>query len=72
MKHLRENHRELWDWIIKLENEPEIINAHWNNLIKRKMSENEEMFFWEDAQMSIFDFPECVPESMKSTKGTNE
>ena len=72
LKSLRENHRDLWDWLIKLENEPDVINTNWNNLLKRKITENEELFFWEDAQVSIFDFPECIPDSMKNQERRND
>lgn len=41
---------------MNLEKEPNIVGKIWNILIKRSMADNEEMFFWEEAQMDIFDF----------------
>lgn len=41
---------------MNLEKEPNIVGKIWNTLIKRSMADNEEMFFWEEAQMDIFDF----------------
>lgn len=56
LKHLRTFHRDLWDKLLNLEKEPNIVGKIWNTLIKRSMADNEEMFFWEEAQMDIFDF----------------
>lgn len=38
-----------------MEREPDLIGAKWNSLTGRSMADNEEMFYWEDAQMTIFD-----------------
>lgn len=56
LKHLRTNHRELWDKLLKLEERDDLIGNIWNTLSKKSMHDNENMFIWEDAQMSIFDF----------------
>lgn len=65
LKHLRKYHRELWNKLLELEDRTDLIGNIWNTLTKKSMHDNEDMFFWEEAQMSIFDFPECVPENMK-------
>ncbi len=56
LRNLRENHRELWDELLKLENEKDIVGYIWNTLSKTSIHEIEERFFWEDAQMEIFDY----------------
>ena len=56
LKHLRTFHRNLWDRLLALEKEPDIVGNMWNTLIKRRMADNEEMFMWEEAQMDIFDY----------------
>lgn len=56
LKHLRTHHRELWDRLLNLEKEPDLNGEIWNTLTGRSMAANEEMFYWEDAQMTIFDF----------------
>lgn len=56
LKHLRTFHRNLWDRLLALEKEPDIIGDVWNTLTRRSMADNEELFLWEDAQMNIFDF----------------
>ena len=65
LKHLRKYHRNLWDKLLELEKRTDLIGNIWNTLTKTSMHDNEDMFFWEEAQMSIFDFPECVPDCMK-------
>lgn len=56
LKHLRDNHPELWGRLLALEDEPDIIGNIWNTLSGQSMKRNEEMLFWEDQQMTIFDF----------------
>ena len=56
LKHLRTCHRHLWDRLLGLEDEEDLIGDIWNTLTGRSMKDNEEMFFWEEAQMDIFDF----------------
>ena len=58
MKHLRTHHRDLWDKLLELENEPDLIGNMWNMLTKTRIHDKEEQFFWEEQQMSIFDFVE--------------
>ena len=54
--HLRSKHPELWEKLLKLENIPNLIVKRWNNLEKIRIHDWEERFYWEDRQMSIFDF----------------
>lgn len=58
MKHLRTNHRVLWDKLLELENEPNLIGNKWNILTNTSIRDWEERFYWEEQQMSIFDFME--------------
>lgn len=58
LKHLRTNHRNLWDKLLKLENEPNLIVSKWNNLTNTSIHDWEERFYWEEQQMTIFDFME--------------
>lgn len=39
-----------------MEQEPDLVGHMWNTLQQRSMADNEELFFWEEAQMDIFDF----------------
>lgn len=58
LRHLRNCHRDLWDKLLALENEPNTIGNMWNTLTKTRIHDKEEQFFWEKQQMSIFDFME--------------
>ena len=58
LKHLRTNHPDLWQKLLNLENEPDLIGNMWNTLTKTSIHDWEERFFWEEQQMSIFDFME--------------
>ena len=55
LKHLRTYHRDLWNTLLELEKQENIVGDKWNILTGRTMANNEEMFYWEDAQMTIFD-----------------
>lgn len=56
LRHLRNNHPELWNKLLALENEENLVGDMWNTLTKTRIHDIEEKFYWEDAQMSIFDF----------------
>lgn len=56
LRHLRNCHRDLWDKLLKLENEPNLIGNIWNTLTKTSIHDKEKQFYWEDQQMTIFDF----------------
>ena len=55
LKHLRTYHRDLWQKLLELENEPDLIGNMWNSLTKTRIHDWEERFYWEDRQMNIFD-----------------
>lgn len=56
LRHLRDYHPELWEKLIELENEPNLIGNMWNTLKKTAIKKKAEQFFWEGQQMSIEDF----------------
>lgn len=58
LKHLRTNHRNLWNKLLELENEPNLIVDKWNTLTNTSIHDWEERFYWEEQQMTIFDFME--------------
>lgn len=55
LKHLRNNHRDLWDKLLELEEMPNLIGNKWNTLTQTSIHEIEERFLWESRQMTIFD-----------------
>ena len=68
MKHLRTRHRDLWNKLLDLEDDPDLIGNMWNTLTKTRIHDWEERFCWEDRQMNIFDFMDeskTIPESKK-------
>ena len=58
LKHLRTYHSDLWNKLLELENEPDLIGNMWNTLTHTRIHDWEERFYWEERQMSIFDFME--------------
>ena len=58
LRNLRINHRQLWNKLLELENEPDLIGNKWNILTGVSIHDKEERFFWEEQQMNIFDFIE--------------
>ena len=56
LKHLRTHHRDLWDKLLELENETDLIGNMWNKLTKTRIHDWEERFYWEERQMHIFDY----------------
>ncbi len=58
LRHLRSNHRNLWDKMLELENTHNLIGNKWNSLTQTSIHDKEEQFFWEDAQVTIFDYLE--------------
>ena len=56
LKHLRTNHPDLWNKLLELENEPDLIGNMWNTLTKTRIHDWEERFYWEERQMNIFDY----------------
>lgn len=55
LRHLRNNHRELWNKLLELEKIPGLIGKQWNGLTKTSIMDKEEQFMWEDRQVDIFD-----------------
>lgn len=60
LKHLRTNHRDLWDKLLALENERDLIGYKWNTLTNTSLQEWEERFYWEEQQISMWDYMEEV------------
>lgn len=56
LRYLRNNHRDLWDKLLELENIPNLIGNKWNTLTQTSIHDKEEQFMWEDRQMNIFDY----------------
>ena len=56
LRHLRNNHKDLWNKLLKLEEMPNLIGDKWNTLTRTSIHDKEEQFFWEDQQITIFDF----------------
>lgn len=56
LKHLRTNHRDLWQKLLDLEKEPDLIGRIWNTRTGQSVAGLEELFRWEESQMTIFDF----------------
>ena len=56
LKHLRTHHPDLWNKLLELENESDLIGNMWNVLTKTRIHDWEERFYWEERQMHIFDF----------------
>lgn len=56
LKHLRNNHNELWQELLRLEEIPDKIGDIWNTAHKVSIHEIEERLFWENAQMTVFDY----------------
>lgn len=55
LRHLRKNHRELWNKLLELEEEPNLIGNMWNTLTKICIHDLDENFYWEEQQMNLFD-----------------
>ena len=59
LRHLRDNHREYWNTLLRLEEMQNLIGYKWNTLKQVSIHDKEEQFYWEDfwseRQMTIFD-----------------
>lgn len=55
---MRKNHNELWKKLLRLEEMPNLIGYKWNTLTNTSIHDKEEQFFWEEQQMTIFDYLE--------------
>ena len=58
LKHLRTNHPDLWQKLLNLENETDLIGNMWNVLTKTRIHDWEERFYWEDRQINLLDYLE--------------
>lgn len=56
LRHLRNNHPNLWNNLLQLENEQNLIGNIWNILQQKSIHDKDEQFRLEEAQMTIFDF----------------
>ncbi len=56
LRHLRTEHRDLWDRLLRLEERNDLIGNIFNTLNKKSIHDYENMFFWEDNQLTIFDY----------------
>ena len=55
LRHLRTNHRELWDRLLELETRPNLIGDMWNTLTKTRINDIEQGFLFEESQMTLFE-----------------
>ena len=60
LRHLRKNHRDLWDRLLELENTPNLTGNKWNTLTQTGIHDKEEQFMWEERQITIFDCLETM------------
>ena len=56
LRHLRSNHRELWEKLLELEKVPNKIGNVWNTLTQTSLHEWELFFLMEERQTNIFDY----------------
>lgn len=56
LRHLRKNHRDLWNRLLELEKEPNLMGYKWNVLTQTSIRDKDEQFHWEEMQMTIFDY----------------
>lgn len=55
LKYLRENHRDLWNKLLELEEMPNLIGNIWNTLTKTSLHDMDKRFLIEDSQLTIFE-----------------
>lgn len=58
LRHLYDNQKDLWKYLLELEDVPNKVGSIWNTLSKTSIHDKDEQFRLEDAQMTIFDFLE--------------
>lgn len=68
MRHLRNNHRDLWDKLLELENTPNLIGNKWNTLAQTSIHDKEEQFMWEDRQITVYDIDDFIKEANQNGK----
>lgn len=55
LKYLREEHRDLWNKLLELEEIPNLIGNMWNTLSKTSLHDMDKRFRIEDSHMTIFE-----------------
>lgn len=60
LRYLRNNHRDLWNKLLKLEETPGLIGSIWNNLKQTSIHDKENKFLWEDSQITISDYLKTI------------
>lgn len=58
LRHLRKNHREYWNTLLRLEEMPNLIGDKWNTLKQVSIHDKEEQFYWQEQQITTFDLLE--------------
>ena len=56
LRNLRDNHNGLWQILLELEDEPNLVGDVWNTRSRISIHDKEVQFQYEDAQITIFDF----------------
>ena len=56
LRHIYENHINLWNRLLDMEEQPNLVGNMWNTLTKTRIHDKDEQFRLEDAQTTIFDF----------------
>lgn len=56
LRYLRNNHKGLWAKLFELENMQNLIGNKWNTLTNTSIHDKEEQFYWEEQQITIFDY----------------
>lgn len=56
LRNLRKNHQDLWNKLLELEEQHNLVGDMWNSRGGVSIHEKDEQFRFEDAQMTIFDF----------------
>lgn len=63
LRHLRNNHKELWSKLLDLEETPNLIGNIWNTLTQTSIHDKEEQFVWEDRQITVYDIDDFIKEA---------
>lgn len=56
LRNLYNNHQELWQRLVEMEKEENLCSPYFRNITREKICDIGEQFYWENAQMNIFDF----------------
>lgn len=56
LRNLYNNHPELWQRLVEMEKEENLCSPYFRNITREKICDIGERFYWENAQMNIFDF----------------